>query len=133
MDESDRNDRQEFDRLKLAVDSVKHITTLATGTIVLVAAFTDKLHKPLSFRAYLITTIALMLICLLSSFIYIWAAALAPFPQRRRLESARLPQLLRKWMPGWGRTRVLILLSDVIYFSFCLGIVFLGLFAIRNS
>ncbi len=107
---------QDFERLKLAVDAVKHITTLATGTIVLVATFADKLRQPVGGRGYLIGTIASMLLCLLTSFIYLYFATLNPFAQANPL-SAR------------GRFTVL---SLCIYFSFGSGIACLAEFGLHN-
>jgi hypothetical protein len=122
MADSDPKD-QEFERFKMAVDSVKHITTLATGTIVLVATFIDKLPKPVFKKDDLIGAIFLMVVCLVSSFIYLWGSTLAGYV-------STLNRVLPRWLPG--RKHVLMLMSVVIYFSFIMGIYFLAKFAFYN-
>jgi hypothetical protein len=71
VDDAERVDRQqEFERLKLAVESVKHITTLATGSIVLIATFADKVPLALfvSGRRYFLGAILSLTICVMLSF-----------------------------------------------------------------
>ena len=131
-DEPNRNEGQRFERVKLAVDSVKHITTLATGTIVLLATFSDRLPRPLAFKGYLITAIVSMVVCLLASFIYLWGETLAPRTSQSIL-GLPIPEPMQKWKwLQWSGRRMLVFLSDVIYFSFCFGIYYLARFAIRN-
>jgi hypothetical protein len=108
MDNLDR----EFERLKLAVDAVKHITTLATGTIALVVTFSDKLPRPLPASVLLASALSLMVICLHSSFIYLWKVSLGE----------NIPKIREGT----------VFLSNVIYFSFSCGIALLVIFAAKS-
>lgn len=129
INDSGRKETQEFERLKLAVDSVKHITNLATGTIVLLATFGDKLPKPLAFRGYLVAGAISMVICLIASFIYLWAETLAG-PSGAVL-GLTIPRGIGR-LPRFSRSRFFGILSDTIYLSFCFGILMLARFAIQN-
>ena len=79
----------EFDWIKLRVDSVKHITTLATGTIVLLVTFLDKFPKPLTSRYALIGSVIGMLLCVIFSFLYLFLISMMDYdpehqhPRRR--------------------------------------------------
>src|SRR5882724_11428501 len=75
--------QRDFDRLKLQADTIKHTTTLATGTIVIIAAFMDKLPKPLASRGDLEASVALMFACILLSFIHLWGTTLVDIHRQR--------------------------------------------------
>jgi asparagine N-glycosylation enzyme membrane subunit Stt3 len=107
-----RSDNHEFERQKMAVDVIKHIMTLGTGTIAWMATFFDKLPKPLVAKEYWTAGIVLMLLCLIFSFAYLWRATLDE----------------RKYQPA----RMKLILSLVIYFSFPLAIGSLAVFAYLN-
>ena len=79
MNGTNERDRMEFERMKLRVESVKHITALATGTVVLTVALLDKIPKPISGRFWLLCSIASMLLCLLLSFVYMWASGILSY------------------------------------------------------
>jgi hypothetical protein len=111
-------DDVEFERLKLALDSVKHITTLATGVIVLTATFYDKLPKPITFRLSLFLSLSFMLICLAAAFCYLFAAGV----MGHLLVNANLKV-----------TQFVFRFFGILtYGSFMLGILCLWGFAVRN-
>ncbi len=112
--------------LKMAVDSVKHITTLASGTIVLLAAFSDKLPKPLANKKSLVAALISMALCLTASFIFLWAETLA------RYRAPKTHNEVISRFRAWGRPKVMSLLSSAIYFSFVAGMYFLINFAVAN-
>jgi len=122
MDDAERKESRELERLKMAVDSVKHITTLASGTIVLLATFVDKLPKPPLFKGHLVSGIVAMVVCLGASFVYLWAETLG----RMRSFQLKIP------FPFITRKLMLDILSTIVYFSFCMGIYFLAQFALHN-
>jgi hypothetical protein len=45
MNDANEQDKLEFERTKLRVESVKHITTLATGTVVLTVTLLALMSK----------------------------------------------------------------------------------------
>src|SRR5438105_3953750 len=54
------------ERTKLYIDVLKHLTTLSTGAIVLIATFIDKI-RPTILKAAIPISIGLLLFCILSS------------------------------------------------------------------
>jgi hypothetical protein len=107
--------REEFERVTLAVDSVKHITTLATGTIVLIATLLDKFPKPIADHTDLNRAIGSMLLCVRLSFVCLWGLG-----------------VFRYWKPETKIRGFLSLISVAIYFSFLLELVSLWEFARMN-
>ena len=79
MNDANEQDKLEFERTKLRVESVKHITSLATGTVVLTVTLLDKLPKPIYGRLWLLCSIASMLLCLLFSFVYMWGSGILTY------------------------------------------------------
>ena len=73
---TEKNNRM-LEHKKLAVDSVKHITTLAAGTLVLLSTFVDKLPKPLHGRISLMTALGCMVVCLVAAFFYLFLETIA--------------------------------------------------------
>jgi hypothetical protein len=69
VDVNGNNKNLHFERTKLAADLVKHISTLSTGSLVLIATLLDKLPKPLEGRRFLITSIICFVVCLVCSFL----------------------------------------------------------------
>jgi hypothetical protein len=114
---NDEPDRFDFERIKLAVDSIKHITTLTTGTLVLLVAFLDKLPKPIIRLNWLIFAVICLLLCLTASFIYLFRIGVDVYPLER--EGSRQRRILRP-------------LSAVIYFTFLFAMYGVGVVAVRN-
>src|SRR5437879_9051728 len=111
-DDEQKQDESAQERTKIRVDIVKHITTLATGTILVVVAFFDKLTGFMVGRAWLVASIVCMLVCVGAAFVYLWAESL-PFPRQ-------------------NDTVGLVVLSTIMYFSFLFGILVLVVFLLRN-
>ncbi len=61
----------DLERIKIQTDLVKHLSTLAVGSIVLIATLIDRLPKPLLSRRYLVASICCMCACLAFSLWYI--------------------------------------------------------------
>jgi len=114
---NDERDRFDFERVKLAVDSIKHITTLATGTLVLLVAFLDKLPKPIIRLNWLIFAVICLLLCLTASFVYLFRIGVHAYPLER--ENRRVGKILRG-------------LAAVIYFTFGFAMFGVGVVAVRN-
>jgi len=105
----------------MAVDSVKHITTLTTGTIVLLATFAERMPRPITHKVDLDIAIISMLVCLVASFIFLWGTTLARFGPEKAWLSIR-----------HGKKPSLKFEVFLIYCSFCAGIIYLGSFALQN-
>src|SRR4051794_35035875 len=104
------------DRMKLSIDIVKHLTTLASGSIVLVSTFVSKTQAGVYHKGWIITSISFLLISLLASITHLFFG-------------------LFHSKPGEPNRSVvnLVSFSFVIAFaSFFGGIVYLGLFALTN-
>ena len=61
-----------FDRTKLAVDVAKHMSTLATGAVVLLTAFLDKLPRPPVAVGWLIASVIAFAVCVTFCFLYLF-------------------------------------------------------------
>jgi hypothetical protein len=120
MDEPTSNDAREFELFKMAVDSVKHITTLTTGTIVLLATFAERIPRPIAHKVDLALAIVSMLLCLIVSFIFLWGSTLARFGPSKA------------WTTRSGKEPSLKAEVLLIYVFFCMGVLFLGSFALYN-
>lgn len=118
---ADKEDQLAFDRLKLAVDSIKHITTLATGTIVLSATFIDKFPKPTLHKLLFLVSIVCMFVSLLCS------AALLHGVSVKDYWAPNSPNLYTEGSKTGLRAIIL-----AVYYSFGLGIAALGSFAVLN-
>src|SRR5208283_4662311 len=72
----------DFEQLKLQADTIKHASTMATGTIVILATFMDKLPKPLTDPKALIIAVILLLVCLGCSFVALYRMTIFRFQLR---------------------------------------------------
>lgn len=109
----------QVDWVKIQLDIAKHMTTLATGTIVLITTLMDKFPKPLTDVFPLETAIVLMFCCLLIS---VW------FLHHVSFGGLRVPS--RK---DWGNVPPVIrLMVASMYAAFATSLGFLVLFAIKN-
>jgi hypothetical protein len=109
-----------LERTKLAIDCVKHITTLATGIIVFSAAMLDKIPAGMNFKELLLISLSLIVISLLSCFALIFLEGVQPIWQEGKFA---YPVAAR-----WGT----IVIGFVIYLSFPAGLFTLGIFAFAN-
>lgn len=113
---SNTEDDRRFDveRLKIRIDTVKHTTTLATGTVVILAGLFDKLPKPLIAPQMLQASFISMSCCILLSFIYLFRNAWVRVRPERELSFYNL------------------VISFLIFALFVLGVMTLGVFAVVN-
>ena|ERR1700674_5706155 len=102
-----------FDELKLAIDCVKHITTLATGIIVLTVTVLDKLKRPIHIPLILGFAVACMVICLFNCFMFLVGAGIMHY----RADEYRVKY----------RSHLF-----AVYISFGIGIAFYSGFVIYN-
>ena len=107
-------DESDFERTKLAIDCVKHITTLATGTIVFSAAIIERLPKPKPhLMVMFVFSIGLTVISLLACFVYLFSVGVMPH-----------------WRGHEPTAEILGKVGVVIYFSFALGLMSLGTYVV---
>ena len=99
-------------------DYLKHLTTLATGSIVLLATFAEKFAAASSWRLLLKVAMAAFLLSVLSSLVSMFFTLSV---QRREDEA----------VPAWetGTIAATFILSAVALFA---GVLSIALFAIRN-
>lgn len=64
MNPDENKENMGFERLKIEIDVVKHISTLTTGSIVIVVTLADKLPKPLIHPGFLCWALALLVVSL---------------------------------------------------------------------
>jgi hypothetical protein len=112
-------DKLILERTKLAADTVKHISTLATGSIVLVATFMDKVHKPIVTPNLLTIAIGAFMVCLFFCVIYLF---LVGIPSRWDASVLR-PKSVRI---------VMQVAAGILYLTFAMGVIILGFLAIAN-
>lgn len=110
---------EKLKKTKLAVETVKHITTLSSGSIVLLATFVGQFPKPLKDPASLVVAVVCLLVCLGAGILYLFVAA----------------ELGDDWRVGEvppQRSKPLRVSVALMFLSFMFGIVALGIFALSN-
>jgi hypothetical protein len=109
----------ELERTKLAMDLVKHLSTLATGAIALTATLLERFPKPLREQDTLIWSVICFITCTVSCTVYWFLGA-----------------ILGHWLStNWNDRQVrllFVLLAVILTASFAAGVIFLGIFAIKN-
>jgi hypothetical protein len=104
-------------RTTFASDLVKHISTLASGSILLLATFLSRVGKPLD-KGALITGVVFLLCCIVFCSVHLFFFGIS------KAWSAAEPDM--------NGSRSYRLLSTVIFATFALGMIFLGLSVIRT-
>jgi len=107
-----------LEREKLAADLIKHVSTLATGSVVLVTTLLDKIPKPVQFPEGLVIAIWAFIICIMACFMYLFRIGIT-----------------QHWLDqhfGTKMTRIYSFLGFVVFLTFLLGIGYLGMFATQN-
>jgi hypothetical protein len=108
-----------YERTKLALDLVKHLSTLATGSLVLIATLLERFPKPLREQDTLIWSVVCFVVCTVACTAYWFFGA-----------------ILGHWFEtDWSHRQVrawFLVLAFVLTVSFVLGVTFLGIFAARN-
>lgn len=102
-------------RATFVTDLVKHISTLASGSILLLATFLGGVGRPLD-KGTLITAVVLLLACLVCCSIHLFYFGI------RKTWTAVEPEM----KGGYG------LVSFLIFAAFILGMLFLGISLIRT-
>ena len=102
-----------IERTKIEIDVVKHLSTLSTGSIVLVTTFLDKLPKPLSEPRLLRLSLGLFSCSIVTSVLYL----LAPWADKK------------EWRHSASSRKVCFFLAGVAFLG---GAVFLAVFARFN-
>ena len=113
----------DIERTKLKMDLVKHVSTLSSGAIVILAAFLNKSPNPaapLKGGQWLIVSVMSLIVSLVSALVYFWAFGLA-----RQWTILATPSASTRAIE---RATGLLLAS-----GFCCGIICLGIFVITNS
>jgi len=117
---ADEKRARAFERTKLGVDVVKHLTTLSTGSIVVLATLVDKLHKPLLIPEALVAAIGSFLTSVGVSLFYFLLTMRPYFHFYEEDQSHAFDRNVAK------------VLVSIISIAFLSGIVFLGVFALEN-
>lgn len=99
----------------MAIDCIKHITTLATGTIVFSGAIFDRLPKPRHAAALFPLSLLFMVLSVLASFFYLFFVGVMPHWRGAEPDSEKVSKV--------GRS---------IYFSFAMGLAGFGIFVAVN-
>ena len=109
---------QRIERYKLIFDYLKHLTTLSTGSIVIMATFLDKLLKAPEWPFLAIVSIIGFLIAVVFS-VMTHTLFLVDLPVRA------FPT--KEWEKTLGGSFLFL-----TWFGFLLGVISLGVFAIKN-
>jgi len=115
-----------LDRARLATDLVKHISTLASGSIVVLATFLTRVvqaqdhdHVKLD-KSTLIGTVILLSVCIVSCSVYLFFFGIRKTWTDQHAEALQKP------------SKPELVLSAAIFLTFCGGIVFLGIYAVKS-
>ncbi|MBZ5512353.1 MAG: hypothetical protein LAN70_14450 [Acidobacteriia bacterium] len=113
--------QKDIQRTQLKMDLVKHVSTLSSGSIVILAAFVNKTTAcaPAG-RYWLIASVVSLILSLVSALVYFWAFGLAR-------------QFQRLATPKTSTRRIEQIIGLLVALGFCSGIIFLGVFVITNS
>jgi|SRR5215472_3875403 len=108
-----------YERTRIALDLVKHLSTLATGSLVLIATLLERFAKPLREQDTLIWSVVCFVVCTVACTAYWFFGA-----------------ILGHWFEtDWSHSKVralFLILALVLTVSFVLGVIHLGISATRN-
>jgi hypothetical protein len=108
------------ERFKIGIDYLKHVTTLSTGSILLIATLLEKLFAKPLWRPLVVVSLIGFMSCVLCSTVSYTLSMATSFPgEYDGIDSSKSDVL--------GGIFVVL-----VWASFAVGIVSLGLFAIRN-
>jgi hypothetical protein len=110
--------QRDVQRTQLKMDLVKHVSTLSSGAIVILATFLNRSSPSSVGRPWLLISVVSLVICLVLSLLYFWRFGLAR--QWRRLE------------PSASARRAEWIIGCLVALEFSLGILCLGVFVIEN-
>ena len=126
------------DHTKLVVDILKHLTTLATGSILLIATFIDKVKPATHYKAVLSFSIGLLLLAVLcatnaciqltTNYTYAIKLRSAVAQKSENLETA-ISELAKPFVKREERARAAAWIAST---SFGLAIILIGIYIIGN-
>lgn len=109
-----------IEQAKQQIDYVKHVTTLSTGSILLLATMLDKVFgSALHWRPLIAATFAAFMLAVAAAVFFQSAAVVEP----RFFSTASMPA---------GTRRRLALLFALMWISFMAGVAMFSIFAIKN-
>ena len=105
-----------FEKAKLAIDLVKHISTLATGALVIICTFIDKVVRPGVSYVALITSVVSLTCCVMLCLTYFFARALDAHGNARKTSDARYELMLLgiSLLLTFGLTALMVFTLEVI-------------------
>jgi hypothetical protein len=115
----DENRQRDLQRTQLKMDLVKHVSTLSSGAIVILATFLNKSTTGVVDSHWLRASVVSLITSLISSLIYFWTFGLAR-------------QWKRPNRPAYADP-VEKITGLLVASGFCAGILCLGVFVIKNS
>jgi hypothetical protein len=117
---AEQDHQKDLQRTQLKMDLVKHVSTLSSGAIVILATFLTKRTPPAAgSNDWLLASVVSLIASLVASLVYFWAFGL--------LRQFQRPQRRAFADPMEKITGFLLALA------FCSGILSLGVFVIKNS
>jgi len=109
--------------IKLMYDYIKHITTLCTGSILIVVAFNERLAIQPSWKGLLKTSLVLFIVSIVSASITLLGLSVLSDPEFVRSGSKE---------GLWGESKVLTIAFIMTWTSFVLGLLSLVTFGFKN-
>jgi hypothetical protein len=106
-------------RATFVTDVVKHISTLASGSILLLATFLGRGAKPLD-KGTLTTAVVLLLACIVCCSVHLFFFGIIKMT------------VVESEVSGRAKQRSYALLGTLIVVTFVLGMIFLGISVIRT-
>jgi hypothetical protein len=123
IDLRDKEHQPASERIRPHTEYIKHLTTLSTGSIVVIAAFAEKISLQPTWKFLLAASLVSFVISILGS--ALWHTGLA----RDLIDE---PPLREDTARGATATTHLLVAMLITTFGFVIGVVSLAAFAIRN-
>jgi hypothetical protein len=125
-EDNEQPKRGDLEGTKLATDLMKHVATLASGSIVLVATLLDKFPKPIIGSGWLVGSVISLVLCLACSLYFLMVLLVWKYwvPEYFPDFALRSSNSFSMWTTGAA--------SLLAGWSFLGGILCLGIFAIKN-
>lgn len=119
MEEDGQSESNRLEREKIHIEYMKHLTTLSTGSIILITTFLEKLFVTPLWKPILITSIMGFMVSILSS-VADYTIAVEVDIYRKASEQSAVPLLLK------------LVARPLAWLGFLTGTLGLAVFAIRN-
>jgi hypothetical protein len=108
-----------IERTKLAIDTVKHISTLATGSIVAITAIVEKAPKPTTMPYLLMAAVVSMMLCILLCAIYLFLLGVPSRWDEAVLRTSSMRAAMQ-------------VAAVILYLAFASGLLMLGCFVLSQ-